>query len=200
LASAVVAGLGREASGHLVSTELGPFYDGAAHPVVTPEDLLTILALAVLAAFGGAYVGRRLLVSLVVGWTVGVAAAFGVAGGVWEAPLATAGVLLLLGVAGLLKARVSAGSLAAGGFAIGLMRGVLNGSAARVADGQWLSVLGIVAGVFVVAALLTGLSLWVAKRGGMVVLRVGGSWIAAIGLLMLGWELRSAIAPGADGG
>lgn len=192
----VVASLSQEASAHLVSTELGPFYDGAAHPVVTPEDLLTTLALAVLAAYGGPKAGRRLVVSLFSGWSIGVVAAFAIARDEWQPPLATAVLLLLLGVTGLLKARVPADLLAAGGGAIGLMRGVMNGSAARAADGQWLSVVGIATGVFVLVALLTGLTMLLEKRGGSVALRVGGSWIAAIGLLLLGWELRSHVPPG----
>ncbi|MHC5004010.1 MAG: HupE/UreJ family protein, partial [Planctomycetota bacterium] len=184
----------RPAAAHLVSTELGPFYDGAAHPLVTPADLLTILALAVLAAYGGAAAGRRLLVSLCAGWIAGLAAAFAVAGAEWQVPLVTASAILGLGVIGLLYRRVPAALLAVAAAAIGLGRGLLNGSAARAADGQWLSVIGIATGVFVLAALLAALCLVLERRRATILLRVGSSWIAAIGLLMLGWEIRSMVA------
>jgi len=36
------------AQAHLVNTGLGPFYDGLSHFVLTPEDLLPALTLALL--------------------------------------------------------------------------------------------------------------------------------------------------------
>ncbi|MCA9285302.1 MAG: HupE/UreJ family protein [Phycisphaerales bacterium] len=183
------------ASAHLVSTELGPFYDGAAHPLVTPDDLLTILGLAALAAFGGPASGRRLLVALVVGWSVGLVLAFGLAHREWQAPIATACTLLVLGVATLLKVPVPTLLLVAVGAVIGLARGALNGSAARMADGQWLSIVGIAAGVFALTCMSAALGVVLEKRGWSIALRVGGSWIAAIGLLLLGWQLRTMLVP-----
>jgi hydrogenase/urease accessory protein HupE len=190
LAALVVASLGGQAHAHLVSTELGSFYDGAAHPLVTPEDLLTILGLAVLAAFRGPQAGRRVLIALTTGWCLGVSFAFGIAADEWQFRLATAGIVLALGLSGLLRLAVPTGALVLAGGIIGLMRGAMNGSAARVADGEWLSVMGIATGVFVLAALLSGFSLYLEKRGASIVLRIGASWIAAIGLLSLGWELQ----------
>jgi len=191
---AVVAAVGvfssRAAQAHLVSTDLGPFYDGAAHPLVSPQDLLTILGLAILAAYGGATSGRRLIVSLTLAWATGVCVGFAVVDGQLEFPVATAAVILILGILGLSRMRVPSGVLVSASAFIGFARGVMNGSAARAADGQWLSVLGIVLGVFVLGALLTGGSKWLENRRPAVVLRVIGSWIAAIGLLMLGWELQ----------
>jgi len=186
----VIAGHTRTASAHLVSTDLGPFYDGAAHPLVSPQDLLTILGLAILAAYGGATSGRRLIVSLTLAWATGVVVGFAMVGRQFDLPIATAGVILLLGVTGLFKMRVPSVALASVSVFIGLVRGVMNGSAARAADGQWLSVVGIVLGVFVLGTLLTGSSTWLTGRRTEVVLRVAGSWIAAIGLLMIGWEFR----------
>lgn len=189
--AAVVLGHTRAANAHLVSTDLGPFYDGAAHPLVSPQDMLTILGLSILAAYGGAISGRRLVVSLTLAWAAGVCVGFAVVDGPLEFPIATSSVILLLGILGLFKLLVPSGVLISVSAFIGLARGVMNGSAARSADGQWLSVLGIVLGVFVLGALLTGGSKWLDDRRTAVVLRVIGSWIAAIGLLMLGWELRS---------
>jgi hydrogenase/urease accessory protein HupE len=191
MAGAAAVGLGEQAHAHLVSTDLGPFYDGVAHPLVTPEDLLTILGLAFLAAWGGPRAGRRLLVSLSGGWCIGLVAAFGFVQGEWQVPLATAALVLLLGVLGLLRAAVPEGVLATAAGIIGLMRGAMNGSGVGAVDGQWLSVLGIATSVFALVVLLTGLCVFLEKRGVSIVLRVGASWVAAIGLLMLGWELRT---------
>jgi len=56
---------------YLVNTGLGPFYDGASHFVLTPEDLLPAVALALLAGQGGARTGRRALFALPGAWLVG---------------------------------------------------------------------------------------------------------------------------------
>jgi len=188
--AAVAVGYSRTAQAHLVSTELGPLYDGAAHPLVSPQDLLTILGLAILAAYGGATSGRRLIASLTLAWAAGVCIGFAVVEGPLGFPVATAAVILVLGVLGVSKLRIPSGVLVAASAVIGFARGVMNGSAARNADGQWLSVLGIVLGVFVLGALLTGGGKWLESRRFAVALRVVGSWIAAIGLLMLGWEFQ----------
>ena len=188
--AAVVVVSSRAANAHLVSTDLGPFYDGAAHPLVSPQDLLTILGLAILAAYGGAASGRRLIVSLTLAWATGVCIGFAAVHGPMEFPVATAVVILILGVLGVSRMRVPLGILVPASAFLGLARGVMNGSAARDADGQWLSILGVVLGVFVLGTLLTGGGKWLENRRFAVVLRVIGSWIAAIGLLMLGWELK----------
>ncbi len=188
--ASVVAGQTLPAHAHLVSTDLGPFYDGAAHPLVSPQDLLTLLGLAILAAYGGAANGRRLIVSLTLAWATGVCVGFAAVEGPLEFPIANAAVILFLGILVLLKVKVPSSVLVPAFAFIGLARGVMNGSAARLADGQWLSVLGIILGVFVLVALLTGGANWLENRRPAVALRVIGSWIAAIGLLMLGWEIK----------
>ena len=42
------------ADAHLMNTGFGPFYDGLAHPLLTIEDLLPLIAVALLAGLGGA--------------------------------------------------------------------------------------------------------------------------------------------------
>src|SRR5664279_2478816 len=49
------------AEAHLNSTGLGPFYDGLIHFLMSPEDLVPVLALALLAGLRGASYGRRAL-------------------------------------------------------------------------------------------------------------------------------------------
>jgi urease accessory protein len=182
------------ARAHLVSTELGPFYDGAAHTLITPGDLLALTALAVLAALAGRAAGAALLVALTAAWAVGAAAGFGVAALDPALPLLAPVLLLALGLLGALAVRVHAVALAAGGALVGLALGVVNGVAARVEDGVWLTVLGMVTGVFVAASILLGAGVALERMGWAVVLRVAASWIAAIGLLMLGWEIRALVA------
>jgi hypothetical protein len=180
----------KDAYAHLVSTELGPFYDGAAHALVSPEDLLTLAGLAILAGHAGRRGGRHMLVALTLAWAGGVLFGYLLAPAQWQIAVATAGVILLVGVMGAVKLRISPDILVWGAGVVGLGRGLLNGSALAAAGGSWLSVLGVITGVFVLGAMLTAGSTWLATRRGAVLLRVAASWVAAVGLLMLGWELR----------
>jgi hypothetical protein len=50
-----------QAHAHLVNSGFGPFNDGIAHLFVTPEDVLAVVALALLAGLGGKTCGRSVL-------------------------------------------------------------------------------------------------------------------------------------------
>ncbi len=56
------------AAAHLVTTGLGPVYDGISHLLVSFDDLLPVLALALLAGLNGAAAGRRALFLLPGAW------------------------------------------------------------------------------------------------------------------------------------
>src|SRR5437764_12664206 len=47
------------ADAHLNSTGVGPFYDGLMHFLMSPEDIVPVLALALLAGLRGAAYGSR---------------------------------------------------------------------------------------------------------------------------------------------
>jgi hypothetical protein len=55
-----------------------------------------------------------------------------------------------------------------------------------------LGVFGIVVTLFVTVALAAAMVVAVRRPAARVAIRVAGSWIAAIGLLQLGWSLRAA--------
>ncbi len=61
LALLVAAVSSAPASAHLVTTGLGPVYDGISHLLVSFDDLLPALTLALLAGLNGAAAGRRAL-------------------------------------------------------------------------------------------------------------------------------------------
>jgi hydrogenase/urease accessory protein HupE len=56
------------AAAHLVSTGMGPVYDGIGHPLLTPEDLVAVLALALSAGLRGAAAGRRTMFLMPLAW------------------------------------------------------------------------------------------------------------------------------------
>ena len=56
---------------HLVSTGMGPVYDGIDHLLLTPEDLVPVLALGLYAGLRGVVTGRRAMFILPLAWFVG---------------------------------------------------------------------------------------------------------------------------------
>ena len=60
----------------------------------------------------------------------------------------------------------------------------------RQAGAGILGLLGIMAALFVFVTLVTAFVVALQRPWTRVVVRVAGSWIAAIGLLMLGWSRR----------
>ncbi len=176
---------------HLVNTGLGPFYDGVSHFALTPEDLLPALALALLAGQQGASGGRRGLFALPAAWLLGGIAGLGVPT-VGAAPALSALSLLALGGLVAAEARLRPQFLVGLALALGLGHGYLNGSAMASAKLGPTGLAGIVASLFVAVALAAGLVVSLRAQWARVAVRVAGSWIAAIGLLLLGWAVRVA--------
>jgi hydrogenase/urease accessory protein HupE len=172
-----------------VNTGLGPFYDGVSHFALSPEDVLPAIALALLAGQRGARAGRHVLFALPLGWLLG-----GVAGlafpAIGESPALTAASFLVLGGLVAAEARLAPGGVASLAAALGLLHGYLNGSAISQASGA-LGLAGIVTTLFVTVALGAALVVAIRTPWARIAVRVAGSWIVAVGLLMLGWSLRA---------
>jgi urease accessory protein len=178
------------AHAHLMNTGFGPFYDGLTHLFVTPEDLLPVVALSLLAGLRGPRFGRAVIFALPAAWLVGAAAGLVLAPQI-TLPVAETVVTIALGA--LLAADCPLPVAAVGGLAIalGLLHGGVNGSELPKtnASGQIFAA-GVVAALFVVVSLLAGQAASVRVPWARVAVRVAGSWIVAIGLLMLGWAMR----------
>ena len=69
----VIAGLAcpYRAHAHLPTVGLGPMYDGVFHLLLSPEDLLAVIALALLAGQRGARFGRLALWLVPLAWFAG---------------------------------------------------------------------------------------------------------------------------------
>ena len=176
---------------HLVNTGLGPCYDGVSHFVLTPEDVLPALALALLAGQRGSRAGRYTLFALPLAWLLG--GLLGLARPTMsDAPALTAVSFLALG--GLVAAEVRLRPEWVRGLAavLGLLHGYLNGSAISQAKLGTLGLVGIVSTLFLVVALAAAMVVRIRVPWGRIAVRVAGSWIAAMGLLLLGWSLRGA--------
>jgi len=182
--------LATSANAHLVNTGLGPFYDGVIHLLLSPEDLIAVIAMALLAGLNGPIAGRHGLFALWGAWLVA-----GVAGSFVGNPLlpaaVTTGSFLLLGALTATDRRLSPAAVVTLAVAICVLHGWLNGAGTVGAKPATVGVLlGVSSAIFVLVAVVAATTVatpWVWARVGF---RVTGSWIAAIGLLMLGWEMR----------
>jgi hydrogenase/urease accessory protein HupE len=176
------------AEAHLVTTGLGPVYDGLVHFALAPEDLVPALALGALAGLRGAAHGRRVLLVLPTAWLLG--GLLGLSFGVGLSPHLPVASFLLLGGLVAADARLPLAATGALALVLGLFHGYLNGVAmARPGLGA-LGVVGIVACVFTLTALAASLVVPLRAVWARVAVRVAGSWIAAVGLLLCGWALR----------
>ena len=175
---------------HLMTTGLGPFYDGLAHLFVTPEDLLPLLALSLAAGLRGPAGGRAALFVLPPAWLAGV-----LLGRLfsphWIWPVFSAVLTIAFGALAAADRRLPAGLVALLAAVLGLWNGSWNGIELARSGGDALGTgMGIAVGVFVVAALAGALAAAVRPAAPRIAVRVAGSWIAAAGLFMLGWSLR----------
>lgn len=176
---------------HLVTTGLGPVYDGVTHVAVSPDDLVAAIAMALLAGLNGAGAGRGALFGVSAGWLLG--GACGLAAGASYLPVSTTAIsMIVLGVLTAANVRLSRALVSACAFAVGLAHGWLNGAGIAAAARDGLAIAGIVAAVFVVSALAAAFVVSLKAPWTRVAVRVIGSWVAAIGLLTLGWALHAA--------
>ena len=176
------------ANAHLVSTGLGPIYDGLLHFALTPEDLVPVLALALLAGLRGPAHGRRALFVLPVAWLLG--GWFGLAVHGRANPVLAAVSFVLLGGLVAADVRLPLGATTMLAALLGLWHGYLNGTAMSQPGPRGLGIVGIAAAVFALVAITASFVTSLRPAWARVVVRVAGSWIAAIGLLLLGWGLR----------
>jgi urease accessory protein len=100
---------------------------------------------------------------------------------------------LLLGGLVALNVQVPLALLTVLAALFGFFHGYLNGTGInRFDDGAYV-LFGLAAAVFVVVVVFAALVIPLRRPWTRVAVRVAGSWIAASGLLMLGWALRGVL-------
>jgi hydrogenase/urease accessory protein HupE len=174
------------AQAHLVNSGLGSFYDGALHLLLSPGDLLGLIAAALLAGLRGAWAGRLTVMALTLSWL-----AAGLLGLAAPVPLDLTWVSVLsfvfLGALVAADARLSPVTIAWIAALYGTLHGFLNGSALSAAGAGLSSLLGIVLTVLLLALLGAAAVVPLRALWSRVAVRVAGSWVVAVGILMLGW-------------
>ena len=98
--------------------------------------------------------------------------------------------LVLLGGLVVADAKLSLRAMTVLGALLGLVQGYLNGTGMGLSAATVVALLGLAAAVFVLVVMVAALVVPLQARWARIAVRVGGSWIAASGLLMIGWSLR----------
>jgi hydrogenase/urease accessory protein HupE len=181
----------RLAQAHLVTTGLGPVYDGIGHLVLSFRDLIPALGMALLAGLGGTNSGRWTLLSLPLAWFAGGIAGLGASQEV-VFPFEFAS-FMVMGILIAANAPLPASVITAIIALFGVAHGYANGSAIRDvgAFAGTLELLGIAVALFVITAIFAAIVVSLRWDWSRIVVRVAGSWIAAIGLLFLGWQIKT---------
>lgn len=179
------------AEAHLVVTGMGPLCDGVTHFSLSPEDSLPVVALGFFAGLRGPRPARLTMSALVGAWFVGgLCAMQGFLPPAIVLTVATAMCFCLVG--GLLAWNPAAHAWIAAATAsvLGLVRGMDNLVGAPEQLATLVTLAGICGSVFVAYAVAASVTLPLKRLWMIVAARVGGSWIAALGVLLAGWIIR----------
>jgi len=176
-----------EAAAHLVTTGMGPVYDGIGHLLLTPEDLVPALALALYAGLRGRAPGRRALFIFPLAWLLG--GSIGLTAHTMPAFPLTAFSFLLLGMLIAADLRLPDNVFTGVAVTVGLMHGFFNGIALKTGPGS-LGLFGIMTALFILVAIVAAFVVSLKPPWTRIAVRVAGSWVAAMGLLMIGWFFR----------
>lgn len=178
------------AEAHLNSTGMGPVYDGLMHFLMSPEDIVPVLALALLAGLRGAAYGRRALFIVPCSWLIGgFAGLSAVTAGLH--PFISAAWFLLMGGLLAADAKLSLRMTTVLAALLGIYHGYLNGTGLGTSSTSVVALFGLVFAVFVQVALAAAFVAQLRAEWARIATRVAGSWIAASGVLMLGWAVHT---------
>lgn len=181
---------------HRMDERYGAFLGSFLHPMTSLDHGLAFLALGLLAGQQSRAVASRLIVTFVLGLLLGALLSFCPIAGGSIAHLTTvniASVVVLGGLVALARPLPLPLSMTLAGM-FGLSHGFENASDAALELKSLKSVAGVVTGGLVASALFAVVAAIMQTKATWlrVAVRVIGSWAAAIGLIMLGFQLRQA--------
>jgi urease accessory protein len=197
IAAAVLLAQASPAEAHIVALRLGDFYAGALHPLTDLQDIILWGAMGVLGGMLGAARGRWLVLVFPLGLLAGLALAQS-----FEITLTgstvDAAMVLVLGLLMATAVRIPTAVLCALAFALAVIRGAANATDLGPETDRLLFAAGLACSGYAVITLVMALAL--AFRGAdtsapiswrKITLQALGGWIAAIGLMMVGYGLAS---------
>lgn len=179
-----------QACAHLVATQFGNFYSGVLHPLTALEHLLAWFALGLLVGLHRDASARWILLLFPLCVLLGAASA-------WFVPVfphisqVNIGSFVLLGILAATAFSLPTVVMAVVGVLMGMSHGYENGLAMATSEISALYIGGVAISGYVVLTLIAGISAKIVLRfvWGKVAIRALGSWIAAIGIVMVGLSL-----------
>jgi len=151
--------------------------------------LLPALAVILLAGLGGARQGRFVLATLPLAWLAGMAGGWAI--GLPGAPAwLTAVVTAAIGALVASDVRLPLPLVVAIAAALGALHGYDNGRDLAATTGALVAIIGIACSLFAITSLVAGQVTVLKAPWARLAVRICGSWIAAVGLLMFGWSMR----------
>jgi hypothetical protein len=184
--------MAQPASAHLVSSGMGPVYDSVSHFLLSPEYLAPVLGLALWAGLQGPGHGR---------WALFTATGAQLSGGLLGSAILPSGIAtsllspgtcLTLGVLVAADLRTPVALTTVFAAVVGFLGGAVDAATEGTVSGT-PGVLGHCAAVFVLMALTASLIVPLRLLWLRIVIRVAGSWLAALGLLSVGWAIRARV-------
>ncbi len=181
------------AEAHLVSARFGDFYGGALHPLTAFEHTLPWVALGILAGMQDPRWARWMLLAFPVGLGVGTSLALII----HQEPLVSTlniGSFVLVGTLIAAAWSLPAPLLFGLGALLGLTHGYENGVAMTNDTNVLLFVTGVATIGYIVVTLVTALTVTFLRSHASwrrIGLRAFGSWIAAIGIMLMGFRLAA---------
>ena len=178
------------AHAHLVSTRFGEYYAGLLHPVITLSHLIPWLALALVAGLQNTASARTALPLFPLAVLAGAALGSTLPAQQWIAVINLISFLVLGGL--VLAARpLPPRFFIALVMATGLSHGYANGMPELFGQGLVLYLAGVTCAAYLLVSILTAAShqLITQRSWGIIAVRAGGSWSAAIGFLYLAFTL-----------
>jgi len=183
------------AQAHLVNTRLGDFYGGVLHPLTAFEEVLPWLALAALAAFQGAARARWLVVVFPLSLLAGCALSQLLPVPSFVPAVAVA-LIAITGLSVAAAVRLPLPVLIGLAAVMGFVHGLQNGQAMTTTTDQLLFVLGVSAIGYGVMTIATGAAIAFLRGVGSwrpIALRASGSWVAAVGIMVLGLQFLTPV-------
>ena len=177
---------------HLVNSGLGPFYDGAMHLALSPGDLLGLVAATLLAGLHGVRAGRLTVIAMPISWFVAGLVGLYLPLTIdlqWLAVIS----FVLLGALVAVDKKLPAAAVASLAGLYGALHGLLNGSALGVIGAGLTSLFGVVVTVLVISLIVSSAVVSIRSAWARIAVRVAGSWVAAVGMLMLGWLAQGKV-------
>ncbi len=183
------------AEAHIVSSRLGDFYAGALHPLMALEDLVQWLALGLLAGMQDPKRGRWVVAGFPLGLLAGVALTHA---GLLPAPprLFDGGGMVVLGLLLALAIDLPAAAVAGLAVLLGVARGSANIDGLDAANDVVLFGAGMLLSGYAAATLISAATLAFRRNGAgwrRIAVRAAGSWIAAVGCMLLAFALRAGV-------